>query len=114
MFPPDFATATAQFDRVAAACRELGRDPTELVRSGAFVVCVGRTDAEVRRRAEAIGQQAERLRATGLAGTPDEVTDRIGQWRERTGISRLYLQFLDLTDLDQIDLIADEVMPAVL
>jgi hypothetical protein len=37
--------------------------------------------------------------------------DRLGRWRERTGITRIYLQLLDLADLDHIELIASEVMP---
>jgi hypothetical protein len=53
----------------------------------------------------------EDLRATGIAGSPAEAVDRLGTWRERTGINRIYLQLLDLTDLDQIELIAAEVMP---
>jgi len=48
------------------------------------------------------------LRENGLAGTPAEVTDRIGRWREDTDISRLYLQILDL---DHVELIAEEVLP---
>ncbi|MFG1646748.1 LLM class F420-dependent oxidoreductase [Amycolatopsis sp. NPDC049252] len=107
----DQETAAAQFARVEAAAREIGRDPKEILRSVALVVGVGRDDAEVERRASAIGRDVEGLRESGLAGTPAEVVDRIGQWRERTGITRVYLQLLDLSDLDQIDLIASEVAP---
>ena len=101
----------AQFARVDAACREIGRDPGELVRSVAQMIAVGRDDAEVARRAMTIGQDAADLRANGLAGTVAEVVDRLGQWREKTGITRVYLQLMDLADLDQVDLIAAEVAP---
>ncbi|NUT51034.1 MAG: LLM class F420-dependent oxidoreductase [Saccharothrix sp.] len=97
--------------RVDAACAEIGRDPAEITRSAALVVCVGRDDAEVARRAEAIGREADELRRNGLAGTPDEVVDRLGEWREKTGISRAYLQVLDLADLDHVELIAATVAP---
>ncbi len=107
----DVATAVAQFDRVAAACERIGRDPAEIARSSALVACVGRDDAEVARRAAAIGREVAELRANGLAGTPAEVVDRIGTWREQTGVSRLYLQVLDLSDLDHLDLVAAEVAP---
>ena len=40
-----------------------------------------------------------------------EAVDKLGQWREQTGITRVYLQLHDLADLDQIELIASEVMP---
>lgn len=104
-------TVRTQFDRVAAACTEIGRDPAEIRRSAALVVAVARDSGELARRAEVIGRKVEDLRATGIAGSPAEAVDRLGTWRERTGIHRVYLQLLDLTDLDQIELIAAEVMP---
>lgn len=103
--------SAAQFERVDAACREIDRDPAELVRSVAQVICVGRDDAEVARRALTLGRAVDELRANGLTGTPAEVVDRLGAWRERTGISRIYLQLMDLADLDQVELIAAEVAP---
>lgn len=102
----DVDGAVEQFDRVAAAA---GGRP--LVRSAAQVVCVGRDDAEVARRAAAIGRDVDEVRATGFAGTPDQVVDLLGRWHERAGVTRFYLQLLDLTDLDQIDLVAAEVVP---
>jgi F420-dependent oxidoreductase-like protein len=107
----DIDTANKQFERVAAACREIGRDPSEITRSMALVACVGRDDAEVARRAEAIGRDVDDLRVNGLAGTPAEVVETLAAWRERTGVTRAYLQMLDLSDLDHIDVIASEVVP---
>jgi len=107
----DLDTAVTQFERVDAACREIGRDPAEIVRSAALVVCVGRDEAEVARRADAIGREVDELRRNGLAGSPAEVVDKLGTWRERTGISRIYLQVLDLSDLEHIELIAAQVVP---
>jgi F420-dependent oxidoreductase-like protein len=104
------AVAT-QFGRVEAACRDIGRDPGELVRSVAQTIAVGRDDDEVARRAMTIGKDAAELRADGLAGTVAEVVDRLGQWRDKTGITRIYLQLLDMADLDQIELIAADVAP---
>jgi F420-dependent oxidoreductase-like protein len=102
-------TVSAQFARVDAAAEAIGRDPKEILRSVALTVAIGRDDAEVARRAGAIGRDLGQLRADGLAGTAAEVVDRIGQWREKTGITRLYLQVLDLADLDHIEFIAAEV-----
>jgi F420-dependent oxidoreductase-like protein len=109
-FSPIEATA-AQFDRVDAACVEIGRDPKELVRSIAQVICVGRDDAEVARRALVLGREVDDLRENGLAGTPAEVVDRLGAWRDRTRATRVYLQLLDLADIDQVELVASEVLP---
>jgi alkanesulfonate monooxygenase SsuD/methylene tetrahydromethanopterin reductase-like flavin-dependent oxidoreductase (luciferase family) len=99
-------TAT-QFDRVREACTQTGRS---VLFSAAQTVCVGQDEEEVRRRADAIGQSPEQLRATGLAGTPAEVVDKIGAFAE-AGATRIYLQTLDLSDLDHLDLIAAEVVP---
>ncbi len=109
----DIETARVQFERVAAACERIGRDPAQVLRSAALVVCVGRDESEVARRAGAIGREVGELRANGLAGTPAEVVDRIGRWREATGIDRVYLQLLDLSDLDHVELVAAEVVPQV-
>ncbi|KOX10610.1 LLM class F420-dependent oxidoreductase [Micromonospora profundi] len=99
----------AQFERVRAACAEIDRDPAGMVWSNALVLCCGRNDAEVARRAAAIGREPDELRANGLAGTPDEVLDTIGRYVE-IGSQRLYLQVLDLADLDHLELVATEVM----
>ncbi|MGC5052879.1 LLM class F420-dependent oxidoreductase [Micromonospora sp. DT48] len=99
----------AQFERVRNACADIGRDPAELTWSNALVLCCGRDEAEVRRRAAAIGREPDELRVNGLAGTPDEVVDRIGQFAA-VGSQRIYLQVLDLADLDHLDLVAAEVM----
>ncbi|AZK97141.1 MULTISPECIES: LLM class F420-dependent oxidoreductase [Streptomyces] len=97
-----------QFGRVRAAAEAQGRGPDELVYSNALVVCVGRNDAEVARRAAAIGREVDELKTNGLAGSPAEVVDKIGQYAA-VGSSRIYLQILDLSDLDHLELISAEV-----
>lgn len=106
------ADSTASFGRVRDACTAAGRDPSTMTFSAAQTVCCGKDDAEVARRADAIGMQAEDLRANGIAGTPAEVVDRIGAWAH-AGAERLYLQFLDLSDLGHLELLASEVLPQV-
>lgn len=105
--------AEEQFERVAAAVEQAGREPSSLVRSAALVTVVGRDETQFRSRATAIGREPDELRENGLAGTPDEVVERIGRWSARTGIERTYLQVLDLGDdvVDHVELIAQEVMP---
>ena len=96
------ADTEAQFARVRAACEDRGRDPGTLRLSAAQVVCCGADEAEVQRRAAAIGRQADELRANGVAGTPDEVVARLAGLRRRRGADAIYLQVLDLDDLDHI------------
>lgn len=100
------------FERVRSACADAGRPADSLRYSTAQVVCVGRDEAEIRRRADAIGEDVDELRADGLAGTPAEVVDKLGRFAE-AGASRAYLQVLDLSDLDHLALIADRVAPQV-
>jgi F420-dependent oxidoreductase-like protein len=98
------------FDRVRSACAEVGRAADSMRYSVAQVVCVGRHEAELGRRAEAIGREVDEVRANGLAGTPSEVVDKLGRFAE-AGVSRAYLQVLDLADLDHLELVADQVAP---
>jgi F420-dependent oxidoreductase-like protein len=100
----------AAYDRVRTACAEAGRE--SIVFSAAQVVCCGRDEAELKRRAEAIGRDAAELRTGGLGGTPSELVDKIGRFKE-LGAERLYLQVLDLDDLDHLALLASEVLPQV-
>ncbi|MEV4004429.1 LLM class F420-dependent oxidoreductase [Actinomadura sp. NPDC049753] len=96
------------FDRVRAAAAEAGRT-RPLVYSAAQVVCCGRDEAELERRAGAIGREVPELRENGLAGTPQELVDKIGQFGE-LGAECLYLQVLDMSDLEHLELLASEVM----
>ena len=101
-----------QRDRVRAACDVIGRDPDSLVYSCALVVCVGKDEAEIAHRAAFLGREVDELRTNGLCGTPAEAVERLQQWAAK-GAERVYLQTLDLADLDQLDLLATEVMPHV-
>ena len=99
-------------DNVREACTQHGRDPEDLVYSVAQVACVGADDAEVERRAAAIGREPDELRENGVAGTPDEAIAKIRTYAE-AGCGRMYLQYLTIDDLDMIELIAADVLPHV-
>ncbi|GGQ27680.1 MULTISPECIES: LLM class F420-dependent oxidoreductase [Streptomyces] len=103
------ADSARQFGRVREAAERAGRGPDDLVYSNALVVCVGKDDAEVARRAAAIGRDVDELKANGLAGSPAEVVEKIGAYGA-TGSSRVYLQLLDLDDLDHLELISAQVL----
>ncbi len=108
----DEATTRTQFARVRSACEEAGRDPGDLLWSNALVLCCGQDEAEFRRRAKAIGREPDELRGNGLAGTPHEVVDKLGRYAA-LGAERVYLQTLDLSDLEHLELVAAEVLPHV-
>ena len=114
-FNSPFATvadSAAAFRRVREACQQAGRDPGSLVYSVAQTVCCGRDEAELARRAAAIGYQIDDLKRLELVGSPAQVVDKLGQFAD-AGAERVYLQILDLHDLDHLELMAAEVMPQV-
>ena len=63
------------------------------------------------RRAASIGREVDELRVNGLAGTVEEVKAKIQRFAD-AGATRLYLQVLDLTDLEHLELVAEQVAPS--
>jgi alkanesulfonate monooxygenase len=104
------ADTGVQFSRVRAACESAGRDPATLGLSVAQVVCCGANEAELSRRAKAIGREVADLRGNGVAGTPGEVVERL-QAFGAAGAGTAYLQVLDLDDLDHVRLLSESVLP---
>ena len=104
--------AAAAFERVRGACTADGRDPASIIFSTAQVVCCGKDEAELARRAAAIGRDLSDLRSNGLAGSPSEIVDKLGAFAD-AGATTAYLQVLDLADLGHLDLLASEVLPQV-
>jgi alkanesulfonate monooxygenase len=105
-------TFTTQRERVTAACEAIDRDPATMTWSAALVLCCGRDEAEVARRAKRIGREVDELRANGAAGTPDEVLAKLATYGA-AGASRIYLQVLDLHDLEHLALVAEAVLPQI-
>lgn len=104
-------TLSTQFDRVRAAVAEAGREPDSMAYSAAFVLCAGADDAEIARRADAIGREVDELRSNSpMVGTPAEIVDKLGPFAE-AGVERVYLQMLDMADLDHLALVAGQVLP---
>ena len=101
-----------RFEIVDEACRKLERDPKTLTHSIAQVLCVGRDEAELAKRAEAIGREVAELRENGLAGTPAEVVEKLERFAA-AGTERAYLQVLDLADLEHLELAAAEILPRI-
>jgi F420-dependent oxidoreductase-like protein len=102
--------SAAGFARVREACKAIGRDPESMTYSVAQTVCCGKDEAEFRRRAAAIGREPAEAREHGFGGTPGEVAAKIAQYAE-IGAEHIYLQILDLGDLDHLALIASDVVP---
>jgi F420-dependent oxidoreductase-like protein len=108
----DLAQISAQYTRVRRACEAIDRDPGTVVYSTAHTTIVGADEAEFARRAAALGRTPDQARESPLAGTVDQVRDALVEFAA-AGVQRVYLQILDLSDLDHIALIAREILPAV-
>jgi F420-dependent oxidoreductase-like protein len=98
----------AQRDRVRAACEAIGRSPSTMRFTAALVVCCGANEAELVRRAKAIGREPAELRVNGAAGLPREAAEMIRSFAAE-GAQRIYLQVLDVDDLDHLSLVASDV-----
>jgi F420-dependent oxidoreductase-like protein len=105
-------TVTRTFDGVRRACDAVGRDPATLRRSVALTTVVASDDATYLRRLDAIGADADTFAEVNIAGTPDAAIEKILRLRE-LGADRVYLQLVDLRDLEHLELIAAEVLPHV-
>jgi F420-dependent oxidoreductase-like protein len=100
------------FAGLDSACLRIGRDPSTVRRSVGLVICAGGNDNEIRARAAAIGREVAELRQNGAAGTAAEVAEKLLSYGT-TGATTIYLQILDLSDLDHLRFIAEEVAPLV-
>jgi len=105
------------------ACRDVGRDPATLVVSLMTGIVIGADREEVARRAGEVAvlqgkrvedrhAYAQELAGTWIVGTPEEVVARIREY-EAAGVQRVFLQHLLHRDLDAVELLAREVIPAL-
>ena len=101
-----------QCSRVREACTAIGREPSTLKYTCAQTIVCGVDNAEVARRAKNIGREVAELTESGLCGTPDQVIAKIKQWGA-AGSETVYLQILDIDDLEHLDLIAKQVLPHI-
>lgn len=87
---------------------EAGR-PREAVRRTLMTrVVIGRDDAEVQRK---LNGDPEELKERGVIfGTPDAVAEALGRVEE-AGATRVQAQWLDMDDIDGLELLAAKVMP---
>lgn len=103
--PERFAALSAELDRLLDA---RGRPREAVKRTVMTRVVVGRDEAEVERK---IGGDPQALRERGgVCGEPAEIVDQLGRLGE-AGVSRVMAQWLDMDDIDGLDLLAAEVLP---
>jgi F420-dependent oxidoreductase-like protein len=101
---------------IVAACERAGREPIPFTVMTTAVI--GSGPADLQRKAEALaawrGEPVD-LPAeseTWIAGTVDQVVARLRRYEE-AGVERIYLQHLVHRDLDTVELIGRELVPAL-
>ena len=105
-------------EAVAAACERAGRDPSTMRFSMMNTIVVGADYADLHERARRLGDwrgepiALRELGRTGIVGTVDEVVGRLREY-EQAGVERVMLQHLLHRDLDALELIGREVIPAL-
>lgn len=118
--PDDVGPKQRELDE---ACRAIGRDPGTLTRSAMVGALIGRDDAEVARRADALLAGFGESKANGRAwldqrrnrwilGTPDEARAMAQRFAD-TGLERIMLQDFVPLDLDMIDQLAEALIGKV-
>jgi F420-dependent oxidoreductase-like protein len=112
VFQPEDVMAD-RFARVRAACEAIGRDPETLKLSAGLTTLAGTTEADLARRAAATGVDLAQYRAGhDFCGSAAEIVDHVGRLRD-LGASRVYFQLMDMSDLDQVAYLGEEVLPQV-
>ncbi|MGI6878686.1 LLM class F420-dependent oxidoreductase [Microbacterium sp. gxy059] len=97
--------------RARAACEAIERDPATLRTSVALTTLGGQTEQDVARRAAATGVHLAAFRDDHtFCGSAARIADRAGRLIE-LGAQRLYFQMIDMTDLDHVAFLGEEVLP---
>ena len=118
--PDDVGPKQRELDE---ACRAIGRDPGTLTRSAMVGALIGRDDAEVARRADALlagfGERTangrgwlDQRRNRWILGTPDEARAMVRRFAD-TGLERIMLQDFVPLDLEMIDQLGEELIGRV-
>jgi F420-dependent oxidoreductase-like protein len=100
-----------KFAGVRAACERIGRDPDDLKLSVALPTLAGRTDADLRWRAQTIGQDIDTFRGdVNITGGVDDIVAKVVRLRD-LGARRVYFQLMDMRDHEQLEYLGAEVLP---
>lgn len=112
VFQPEDLIAD-RLQNVVRACEAIDRDPATLKRTVGLTTLTGATEADVKRRAENTGVDLDEFRSRfTFCGSAQEIVDRVGRLRE-LGAERVYFQIIDMTDLDQLAYLGEEVLPSL-
>ena len=119
------AAYRARCERLNSYCRDVNRNPDEIRRCVSTAYLIGHDAAALQRRAAMMRQLIpslasldppavpEVLRSNGwIVGTPDQIVAQLRALADE-GVERVIFQHNDPADFEALELIADDVMPAV-
>jgi alkanesulfonate monooxygenase len=122
---PTPAAYRTKCDRLTEHCRAIGRDPSEILHSVSTAYLIGRNEVELGQRARSLRRLMPnladldvpgvltRLRTDGWrVGSPSELIADI-RALAAAGADRVVLQHNDQSDDEALELLANEVLPAV-
>ncbi|HKH08595.1 MAG TPA: LLM class F420-dependent oxidoreductase [Agromyces sp.] len=101
-----------KFEGVRRACEAAGRDPATLRTSVALPTVIATDAATYRRRLDAVNADPDTFAGVNIAGRPEQAVEKVLRLRG-LGADRVYLQLVDLRDLEHLELVAAEVLPHV-
>jgi F420-dependent oxidoreductase-like protein len=101
----EFVELNARLDGLV---EEAGRVRDQVRRTLMTRAIFGRTEADVNGKLD--GEARDQLPAAILAGTTDEIVDRLGRLSE-AGVQRVMLQWLEVDDIDGLEAMAHSVLP---
>lgn len=104
----DPVKTAATFTRVKDACEAIGRDPHTLRLSTVQTLCAGASEADLVRRAEAIGTPHQEL-SGALVGDGNRLREQVAAFAA-VGVERIYVEIIDPSDLDQLEYFATELL----
>jgi F420-dependent oxidoreductase-like protein len=112
-------------ERLVAYCREIKRDPAEIQRCVSTAFLIARNDTELHHRIAAMQRLMPHLaplnasavletlqKEEWLIGTPQQIVTALRALSDE-GVQRVMLQHNDQLDFEALELIAHEVMPAL-
>ena len=109
--PEEFSALNKHLDGLLA---EHSRDPGEVKRSMMVGSIFGADESQVNERVEARTKgerSADDLRQRGvIVGTPAQMAEQLKQL-DQAGVQRVMLQWIDLDDIEGLEIIAQQVLP---
>jgi F420-dependent oxidoreductase-like protein len=121
-FGPSLEEFRHKSEVLARHCTDVERDFGDIGRSSNFDVAIAATEAEVEEKLQWIDEHyrpfreeapSESLRRDGLAGTPEQIVERLREW-ESAGMSYSICYFPEVAyDSSGLELFAREVIPAL-